>query len=62
MGVSFYGLAAGRRSRRGGGHVPGITYVVSESFVVATKRVKHAIKVRPGAAGGVGSLAGAPPK
>ena len=31
---------------RAGGHVPGVTYVVSESFVVATKRVKHAIKVR----------------
>lgn len=29
---------------RSGAHVPHITYVVSESFVVATKRVKHAIK------------------
>ncbi|GBF93537.1 hypothetical protein Rsub_06257 [Raphidocelis subcapitata] len=27
-----------------GNHLPGVTYVVSESFVVATKRVKHAIK------------------
>jgi hypothetical protein len=30
---------------RAGNHLPSITYVVSESFVVATKRVKHAIKV-----------------
>ncbi|KIY96512.1 hypothetical protein MNEG_11449 [Monoraphidium neglectum] len=29
---------------RAGNHLPSITYVVSESFVVATKRVKHAIK------------------
>lgn len=29
---------------RSGAHLPHITYVVSESFVVATKRVKHAIK------------------
>lgn len=29
---------------RSGTHLPHITYVVSESFVVATKRVKHAIK------------------
>ncbi len=34
---------------RAGVHLPGITYVVSESFVVATKRVKHAIKVRAAA-------------
>jgi hypothetical protein len=27
-----------------GNHLPQVTYVVSESFVVATKRVKHAIK------------------
>lgn len=27
-----------------GNHLPNVTYVVSESFVVATKRVKHAIK------------------
>jgi hypothetical protein len=27
-----------------GQHLPAVTYVVSESFVVATKRVKHAIK------------------
>lgn len=27
-----------------GNHLPHVTYVVSESFVVATKRVKHAIK------------------
>ena len=30
--------------RATGAHVPRVTYVVSESFVVATKRVKHAIK------------------
>jgi hypothetical protein len=30
--------------RPAGNHLPQVTYVVSESFVVATKRVKHAIK------------------
>jgi hypothetical protein len=30
--------------RSSGAPVPNVTYVVSESFVVATKRVKHAIK------------------
>jgi hypothetical protein len=30
--------------RGSGAPVPNVTYVVSESFVVATKRVKHAIK------------------
>ena len=37
-------LTCTRLCAAAGQHMPSVTYVVSESFVVATKRVKHAIK------------------
>ena len=39
----FVAIAAAAAAAAGN-HLPNVTYVVSESFVVATKRVKHAIK------------------